>query len=175
MPPLQISLTDETRLVRYDRRKLLRLVRSLLARRMPNAIVDIAVVGARRIATLNGRFLGHRGTTDVIAFNLGPDERGRPLCQLVVCAEVARREARKRGIRSEDELALYAAHGALHLLGETDAAARPRERMRRLAAKALIRAGYRDITTEGEKGVGRVAPGSRLPFGARLALRNWRA
>jgi probable rRNA maturation factor len=122
---------------------------------MPRAVVDIAIVGARRMAALNREFLRRRGLTDVISFNLGPaQEYGKKGCrssqsvlgQIVVCADVARREARKRGIRAEDELALYVAHGAFHLLGETDYAPEARERMRRLAARALIQCGYPDVT-----------------------------
>lgn len=169
MTHLQIAITDESRVVRYNRQKMLRLVRAILRPRMPRAMVDIAIVGSRRIAALNRRFLHRRGVTDVISFNLGAVREGKKssdpffcsgkrvltpfsvvpfsvLGQIVVCAEVARREARKRGIRGEDELALYVAHGALHLLGETDYDPAARERMRRLAAQALVRAGYRDVT-----------------------------
>ena len=172
MANLQIVITDESRAVRYDRRKLLRLVRAILRPRMPNAIVDVAIVGARRIAALNREFLHRRGLTDVISFNLGPVEdqgmrrvarratrasRGakRWLGQIVVCADVARREAARRRIRAEDELALYVAHGALHLLGETDYDPKARERMRRLAARALVKGGYSDVT--GGKFTGRGA------------------
>ena len=152
---LRIALADECRKVRYDRRRLLRLVRMILRPRMPNAIVDVAIVGSRRIAALNREFLHRRGLTDVISFNLGPVEdhgmrtsRGakRWLGQIVVCADVARREAAGRRIRAEDELALYVAHGALHLLGETDYDPKARERMRRLAARALVKGGYPDVT-----------------------------
>ena len=69
---LRIALTDESDAVRHDRRKLLRLVRAILRPRMPKAIVDVAIVGARRIAALNREFLHRRGLTDVISFNLGP-------------------------------------------------------------------------------------------------------
>ena len=154
MTNLQVVITDESRRVRCNRLKMLRLVRGILRRRMPRAIVDIAIVGSRRIAALNRQFLRRSGVTDVISFNLGPVEHGSQasratrcvLGQIVVCADVARREARKRRIRAEDELALYVAHGALHLLGETDYDPEARERMRRLAAKALIKGGYPDVT-----------------------------
>ena len=168
MKNLQIAITDESRAVRHARRKLLRLVRAILRPRMPNAIVDVAIVGARRIAALNREFLHRRGLTDVISFNLGPVEdhgmrasRGtkRWLGQIVVCADVARREAARRRIRAEDELALYVAHGALHLLGETDYDPKARERMRRLAARALVKGGYSDVT--GGKFTGSGAEGRR--------------
>ena len=176
MANLQIVITDESRAVRHDRRKLLRLVRAILGPRMPNAIVDVAIVGSRRMAALNREFLHRRGLTDVISFNLGPvEQHGRRrvarratqasratqcvLGQIVVCADVARREAAKRRIRAEDELALYVAHGALHLLGETDYDPKARERMRRLAARALIRGGYSDVT--GGEFTGRGAEGRR--------------
>jgi probable rRNA maturation factor len=100
---------------------------------------------------LNKQFLGRRASTDVLAFNLGQGVAERTWGQIVVCDEVARRIARKLGHRAEDELALYVAHGALHLLGETDDSPEKRERMRRLAARAMAKAGYRDVTSEGSK------------------------
>ena len=155
MKNLRITLTDESRAVRCNRRKLLRLVRAVLHDQMPNAIVDVAIVGSRRMAALNRRFLRRRGVTDVISFNLGLVPKKKKgsgtfyfssLGQIVVCADAARREARRRGIRAEDEMALYVAHGALHRLGETDYDPKARRRMRRLAAAALVKGGYPDVT-----------------------------
>jgi rRNA maturation RNase YbeY len=204
MPVLRITLTDESKAVRFDRRKLLRMVRRILShcglriadcgkRRNSNSnpqsairnpqfsLVDIAVVGLRKVAALNRRFLRRRGATDVLAFNLGPSplRRGRAaqpraafrpraqgrvavphkafVGQIVVCADVARREARRRGIRAEDELALYVAHGTLHLLGERDHDEEGRERMRRLAARYLIGGGYADVTLRPPRMPGRSA------------------
>ncbi|MFW6132734.1 MAG: rRNA maturation RNase YbeY, partial [Planctomycetota bacterium] len=87
--------------------------------------VDVAVVSRQRIAALNRRWLGRRGATDVMSFDLS--DSGEPLHgEIVICADVAVAEARKRGHRPTRELLLYVAHGLLHLLGYDDVSS-PRE------------------------------------------------
>ena len=54
--------------------------------------------------------------------------------EVVVGAEVARREARRYGWTPHDELLLYVVHGLLHLVGYDDAAGR-RAEMRRGSGK----------------------------------------
>jgi len=94
------------------------------------AAVDVAIVTARRIAALNRRWLRHAGSTDVLSFDLtGPGDEGL-VAQIVVCADVAVREARRRGHSPQRELLLYAVHGLLHLIGYDDTTPRKARRMR---------------------------------------------
>ena len=81
--------------------------------------VDIAVVASRRIAALNRKYLQHAGATDVLSFDLSSPGGGL-VAQIIVCAEVAVREARSRGIGSQRELMLYIVHGLLHVIGYDD-------------------------------------------------------
>lgn len=104
--------------------------------------LSIAVVGDRRMRRLNRDYHGVDSTTDVLAFPLA-DERGGADGEIVVCAAVARREARRRGLDPTTELLLYAVHGTLHLLGEDDRARAAARRMRRLETAALARIGRR--------------------------------
>ncbi len=84
----------------------------------------VRVVGDAEMARLHEERAGAAGTTDVLTFDLlgagGPEVDA----DIVVCADVARREAgaRPRGGEREVacELALYAVHGALHCLGYDD-------------------------------------------------------
>lgn len=99
------------------------------------ARIGIAVVDDDRIAELNRRHLNHSGPTDVLSFDLrdqqnfstnsAPDVEG----ELVVSFDTADREARSRGHAVEAELALYAVHGTLHLLGYDDASTEQAARM----------------------------------------------
>lgn len=94
------------------------------------AAVDIAVVTAHRIAALNRRWLRHAGSTDVLSFDLtGPGDAGL-VAQIVVCADVAVREARRRGHAAQREMLLYTVHGLLHLTGYDDTTPRKATRMR---------------------------------------------
>ncbi|MBL8768813.1 MAG: rRNA maturation RNase YbeY [Planctomycetes bacterium] len=105
---------------------------------------SLVVVGDRRMRRLNREFHATDETTDVLAFpldRLDGDEHAVD-GEVIVCAPYARREARSRGLQFGTELALYAVHGILHLLGEDDhapaAARRMRVRERAILAKVGV-------------------------------------
>jgi probable rRNA maturation factor len=93
----------------------------------PLAELSILLVDAQYMTDLNHRWMGRDGPTDVLAFPMeegsvdhGPaDDSGEPtlLGDLVLCPEVARRQAETAGHTVADELALLTVHGTLHLLG----------------------------------------------------------
>jgi probable rRNA maturation factor len=77
---------------------------------------------------LHAEFLNDPSPTDVMAFDLS--DGSRTAWQIVICVDVARQEARSRGITAAHELARYAIHGCLHNLGHDDHAPADRRRMR---------------------------------------------
>ena len=81
--------------------------------------VSVRLLSARPMRALNKASLGHDYATDVLSFDHGQTPEGR-LLEIVVCPEVAKREAKARGIAPEQELTRYVVHGALHLLGHDD-------------------------------------------------------
>ena len=83
-----------------------------------NAVVEIEIVGDYRIKNLNYKFLKRNRITDCISFDLS--EKNRYLYLIVVNAQKAKREAKKRRIKSQTELLLYIVHGLLHNLGFND-------------------------------------------------------
>ncbi|QSB16106.1 rRNA maturation RNase YbeY [Natronosporangium hydrolyticum] len=93
----------------------------------PLAELSILLVDAEYMADLNHRWMGGDGPTDVLAFPLdeaggdpGPVENGGEptlLGDIVLCPEVAGRQATAAGHSTADEVALLTVHGALHLLG----------------------------------------------------------
>lgn len=116
---------------------------------VPTARLHVAIVDADEIARLHQSFLGRSGPTDVLAFDLlnGAEGKGkeraaihRPIRNgppgagtrgndgvsgpiegdIVVSADAARQEAKRRGHGVAAELALYTLHGLLHLLGYDD-------------------------------------------------------
>lgn len=97
------------------------------------------------MATLHRRYLNRAGPTDVLTFDLGTDrESGRLDGEIVVCADLARREARARGGSREavrNELALYVVHGILHLAGYDDGTPRRAARMHAREDELLADAG----------------------------------
>lgn len=118
-----------------------------VAPRSARGLVDIAIVGDRRMRALNRMFRGVDAATDVLSFPAGPDgpqagRRGRqasPLGDIAIASGVAARQAREQGHAMGTELRILALHGLLHLLGydhEHD-----RGEMRRLEDRLRRRAG----------------------------------
>jgi probable rRNA maturation factor len=101
--------------------------------------VSLLFVDEQTIASLNERFLGKPGPTDVLSFPIedeversgrSPDQGGTGpgtietdtdrlllLGDVVICPTVAAGNAVDHGVSVEDELALLVVHGILHLLG----------------------------------------------------------
>lgn len=121
-PPLRLSLslsaTTGHRYLPYLR-KHLPAAHALL--RAPLREFSVALVGDVRMSRLHERFLGIRGPTDVLTFELEHDARGRVTAgEAVICVPQAQRAARAHRSRVGRELLLYALHGMLHLTGYDD-------------------------------------------------------
>ena len=116
-----IAISSSQSVLRVPRRKIGELIAHVVAaeRRRVDA-VDVAVVGAHEMAALNRRFLGRRGPTDVLSFDMSEGAAAARSVQIVVCADVAVAESAARHLRPQRELMLYVLHGLLHLLGYDD-------------------------------------------------------
>jgi probable rRNA maturation factor len=80
--------------------------------------VSVKISSARAMASLNRRYLGKSYATDVLSFPAPEPFRGAGfLGELVVCEQVARRQAAEHGHGPELELDILLVHGVLHLLG----------------------------------------------------------
>lgn len=142
----RVTLTNRQRLVPIRRREIEQAVRGVLRREGCARDVEIVFVDYDEIRSVNRRFLGRRGITDVIAFPLaesfdGPG--GSILGEVVVCVEKAVAEAKRRRLPVEREVLLYAVHGVLHLLGYDDHAPADIRKMRAAESEALRSAGWR--------------------------------
>lgn len=82
------------------------------------AELSILIVDADHMQRLNNRFADNNRTTDVLAFPMSEDEEDMLLLgDVVICPEVAQRNAQKYDHSPTDELRLLLVHGILHLLG----------------------------------------------------------
>jgi probable rRNA maturation factor len=125
-----VSISSAQRAVRVPRQRIAALVEFVARReRLRLAEVDLAVVSAGQIASLNRRYLAHRGATDVLSFDLSESGRGGLCVQLVVCGDVAVAQAAARGLSSQRELMLYVVHGLLHQMGYDDSSIRGAAKM----------------------------------------------
>lgn len=97
------------------------------------------------MAEINEAFVGHQGPTDVICFDYReskselPDEKDEDSVEveIIVCPEVARREAEKRSLPYSREVVLYLVHGLLHASGEDDLKPELKRKMRRREHKTM--------------------------------------
>lgn len=147
---MSIDIANESG-VDVDERRLLGLARYVLAqlRIHPLAELSLLIVDEATMAEHHERWLGEPGATDVLSFPMdelrpgGEDEdppRGL-LGDVVLCPQVAARQAREAGHATADELALLTVHGILHLLGYDHADPADHEEMFGLQARLL--AGWR--------------------------------
>jgi len=123
-------------------------IRAALRRhRVTVARLSIALVDDQLIARLNRKYLGHRGPTDVLSFDLRDRqaEKGTVEGELVISVDTAKQEAKRRGHSMGIELALYAVHGVLHLLEYDDVSRRSAMRMHRMEDAILTSAGIRAV------------------------------
>ena len=126
-----MTISSSQNALRVPRKRIAELA-AFVASRQGAALaeLDLAVVGRAEMARLNRRWLGRRGATDVLSFDLSrPGERGIRV-QLVVCGDVAAEEAAARGHGKQRELMLYVVHGLLHAMGCDDRSARLAAAMR---------------------------------------------
>lgn len=90
----------------------------LRAERVREALISITFVSAPRIAALNRKHLGHRGSTDIISFGFSRPSRRDPIVgDIYIAPRVARRNAESRGISAREEMTRLVVHGVLHVLG----------------------------------------------------------
>lgn len=160
---MAVFCSDEQAAIPIDLERWSRLARLVLAdeRAPTDAEVSLLFVDEISIADLNGRFLGEDGPTDVLAFPIDddhvpsgrrPDDGGRGpgssselvdppvvLGDVVLCPEVARRQATEHRVTLDDELALLVVHGLLHLLRYDHAEEQETARMQRRERELIER------------------------------------
>ncbi len=112
----------------------------------PQAELSVILVTSAVISELHERWMDEKGPTDVLSFpmdELRPGREGEPgepgiLGDVVLCPEVAVRQARAAGHSTEEELLLLATHGILHLLGFDHAEPEEEKEMFALQRRLLL-------------------------------------
>jgi probable rRNA maturation factor len=104
--------------------------------------LSVSLVKDVAIRRLNRTWRNEDRATDVLSFPAGEPLEGvpgpRPLGDVVISLDTARRAARQNGSAVHEELDRYLAHGILHLLGyDHEKSARQARRMRALEQALL--------------------------------------
>jgi probable rRNA maturation factor len=121
--------------------------------KLSKATISIAIVDDTQIRKINKQFLNQDLPTDCLSFNLSENDTN-PVksVELVVNAEMAVKEANRRGHSSEAELALYITHGLLHNLGFDDSTQKQAEKMHNIEDEILQQFGYGPVYNKAPKG-----------------------
>jgi probable rRNA maturation factor len=133
---LRLDLARGTRAWSPARARMNRWAAAALGRRGEGREIAVRVVGTGESRELNRQWRGKDKPTNVLSFP-APEQsrRGKPqdfrmpLGDLVICADVVRREAMRDGKTVEAHWAHMVIHGALHLAGYDHELGR-RERLR---------------------------------------------
>jgi probable rRNA maturation factor len=128
------------------------LLLAALAERRTGSRLVLAVVDEDEGRRLHARHLGSARASNVLAFPPAPPAPGAFLGDLVLCAPVVRREARRQGKSLEAHYAHLALHGFLHLLGYRHERPTERRRMERRERVLLAALGYPDPYRAGSGG-----------------------
>ena len=112
----------------------------------PAAELSIMLVGEVAMAALHEKFMDEPGSTDVLSFPMDELRAGTSdelsaegiLGDVVICPEVAQRQAVAAGHTTEVELRLLLTHGILHLLGHDHAEPEEHKLMFGLQAQLLL-------------------------------------
>jgi len=136
---LKLELARGTRAWAPARSRMNRWAAAALGRRGDGREIAVRVVGTGESRELNRQWRGKDKPTNVLSFP-APEQsrRGKPhdyrlpLGDLVICADVVRREAMRDGKTVEAHWAHMVIHGALHLAGyDHEVGQRERLRMER--------------------------------------------
>ena len=133
---LRLELARGTRAWAPARSRMNRWAAAALGRRGAGREIAVRVVGPNESRALNRQWRGKDKPTNVLSFP-APDQNRRgmpvdqplPLGDLVICADVVRREAQRDGKDIEAHWAHMIIHGTLHLAGY-DHETGDRERLR---------------------------------------------
>ncbi|MEU0489506.1 rRNA maturation RNase YbeY [Nocardiopsis sp. NPDC006139] len=124
---MSIDVANESGVTTVDEERLSRLARYVLdaMRVHPLAELSVVLVDEGPMADLHVRWMDEPGPTDVLSFPMdelrpgGPGRTSEPgvLGDVIICPQVAERQAEKAGHSTEAEIDLLCTHGILHLLG----------------------------------------------------------
>jgi probable rRNA maturation factor len=147
----KLDLASGTRAWTPSRVRMRRWAEAALGRRAEGREIAVRVVKPDESRELNRLWRGKDKPTNVLSFpasngawhgNSGRDIR-MPLGDLVICAEVVRREAERDGKKIEAHWAHMVVHGALHLVGyDHERGERDRMRMERREIAVLKGFGF---------------------------------
>ena len=93
-----------------------------LLRLKSDAVLSVALVGGKKMRSLNKLWRKKDAATDVLSFSFleaGGSDAGatKEAGEIIICLPVAARQARLYGLSEKKQIARLAAHGTMHIFG----------------------------------------------------------
>jgi rRNA maturation RNase YbeY len=82
--------------------------------------LNIIFMSDSEIKKINTRFLNHRRTTDVIAFDYSDEITPTKTADIFISVDTAKKNSKVYGLSFETEILILAVHGSLHIAGFDD-------------------------------------------------------
>src|SRR4030042_3335258 len=83
-----------------------------------NIQVSTTIVGEAEIKDLNKKYFKKNNPTDVISLESKSDFQPKSLGEIVICGDIAQKEAKTRKHSLQKEIEILFCHGLIHLLGK---------------------------------------------------------
>ena len=136
----------------YPHRKFLKLVKSICKLfHINSAVINILITDNRQIRFFNKKFHHRDAVTDCLSFNLSLPADKHKLFDIIVNAQKATSESKKRKHSFQAELALYITHGLLHNFGFNDHSIKQAKLMHQMEDNILQQQGLGNIFNSSEK------------------------
>ena len=138
-----------------------RIARTLISELLPKQYFElgISLVREAEMRQLNEDYMGHKGTTDVIALDYCVSDPRTLIGEIFVCVDEACVQAKRFHTTWQSEVVRYLVHGVLHLSGYDDRRVKDRRRMREAEDGLVAELGRRFRFSE--LGSGRKSEGRR--------------
>lgn len=106
-------------------------------------VVAVNFVDSKVMQEINSQYGESQHATDVLAFNYKEEEGHSSVDgEILLCVDIAREQAKEHEISYEDEIALLALHGLLHLSGYDHKTTEEQAEMDKLQEKILKKTGH---------------------------------
>ena len=140
---ITIEIHQDYTAIDYDSNRIEQLLRRVCERfERTEGVISLALLSDEQMIELNQHFMQLETTTDCFSFDLSDETEQGFSFEIIVNAQLAMREAGRRGHSAEAELALYVVHGLLHNIGYDDLTEEEARKMHRMEDEILECFGY---------------------------------
>lgn len=111
-------------------------------------LLSVAFVGTKTIRKLNSLYRKRDKATNILSFSYGDRQRKEKFYEIIICPDIAFKEARRSQNSPNDYISFLLIHGLLHCLGYDHEKGKDRIKMERLEEKLFKKIKIRKVITK---------------------------